>query len=106
MVKTVSFAALAWVCAATSVMAAEHVIMQKNKAFSAANLSIQPGDSIVFKNDDDVTHNVFSNSTGFQFNLKMQAPGTSAGYTFKEAGKAEVRCVIHPQMKLMVDVNK
>jgi plastocyanin len=55
----------------SAVRAGEHVVQQKNKNFSAAELTLKPGDSIVFKNDDDVVHNVFANSKDFQFNLKL-----------------------------------
>jgi plastocyanin len=98
-----SLAALLWM---NSSMAAEHAVLQKNKLFSVAEITVKPGDTIVFKNDDDVAHNVFSSSAGFQFNLKMQPPGSSASFTFENEGKAEVRCVMHPTMKLMVDVKK
>src|SRR5205823_13979047 len=49
-----------------------HVITQKDKAFSVAELTAKSGDTIVFKNDDDVAHNVFSQTPGFEFNAKTQ----------------------------------
>jgi len=84
--------------------AAEHAVIQKNSAFSIAEMKINPGDSIVFKNDDTVPHNVFSSSKAFQFSTNVQLPGNSATVTFKQPGTVEVRCVIHPAMKLVVDV--
>ena len=86
--------------------AAEHAITQKNSMFSEAEMKIKPGDSIVFKNDDTVPHNVFSASKAFQFNSNVQLPGQSATIPFKQPGSIEVRCVIHPNMKLMVEVKK
>jgi hypothetical protein len=59
---------------------------------------------IVCKNDDDVTHNVFSQTSGFEFNSKTQAPGAEASVSFDKAGTVEVRCAIHPQMKAIVHV--
>lgn len=86
--------------------AAEHVIAQKNSAFSEAEIKIKPGDSIVFKNEDSVPHNVFSATKGFQFNSNVQLPNEAATIPFKQTGTIEVRCVIHPNMKLMVEVKK
>ena len=85
-------------------VAADHVVSQKNKAFSEAKLTVRAGEKVVFKNDDAVPHNVFSGSTGHAFNLKTQAPGTESHTTFEKAGTVEVRCAFHPAMKLTVTV--
>jgi plastocyanin len=90
----------------TSSIAAEHVVFQKNKVFSVTEITVKSGDTMVFKNDDDVAHNVFSTAKDFPFNLKMQPPGTSASISFEREGKFEIRCVMHPGMKLMVEVKK
>jgi len=85
-------------------MAAEHTIGQKNKEFSQAEITVKPGDAVVFANDDEVTHNVFSNSPCCKFNLKTQAPGDKSSVTFEKEGTVEVRCAIHPKMKLTIHV--
>ena len=85
---------------------AEHTIMQANKTFSQSEITIKAGDKVVFKNDDQVTHNVFSTSKGFEFNLKTQAPGASAAVPFNGEGTAEIRCAIHPKMKLIVNIKR
>ena len=87
-------------------LAEERQISQKDRAFSQTEITIQPGDSIVFKNLDDVTHNVFSITPGMEFDLRRQAPGSSSRVPFNRAGVAEVRCSIHPKMKLVVIVRK
>ena len=89
-----------------SAPAAERTITQSNKTFSEAEITIKPGDKVVFKNDDQVTHNVFSTSKGFEFNLKTQGPGTAASVPFSAEGTAEIRCTIHPKMKLIVNVKR
>jgi plastocyanin len=89
-----------------SAEAAEHVVVQKNKSFSVAEITIKPGDTIVFKNEDDVVHNVFSVTKGVEFNTNIQSPGQTATFTFPNEGKVEVRCVMHPTMKLVVNVKK
>ena len=49
-------------------------------------------------------YNVFSSTEGFRFNMKRQPPGASAGVPFMTRGTAQIRCVIHPGMKLTVVV--
>ena len=81
-----------------------HVITQKNKQFQPANLVVGVGDSVSFINDDLVTHNVFSRTDGFSFNLKLQSPGKVHAVPFTAPGTVEVRCAFHPTMKLKVVV--
>lgn len=86
--------------------AADHEISQKDKAFSAATLKIRAGDRVIFKNDDEITHNVFSTTKGSEFNLRAQAPHTSAPVTFANEGVVEIRCAFHTKMKLAIVVAK
>ncbi len=79
-----------------------HVITQKNKQFYPADVVVGIGDSLSFINDDLVTHNVFSRTDGFAFNLKLQSPGKVHAVPFAAPGTAEVRCAFHPTMKLKV----
>ncbi len=82
----------------------EHVITQQDKAFSTTEITIKPGDKLVFKNSDEVVHNVFSVSKDNPFTIKVQQPGESTPVWFTNAGVTEVRCSIHPKMKLLVTV--
>ena len=84
----------------------QHTIVQKDRTFSAATLTVKVGDSVVFKNDDNITHNVYSNSRGLEFNTKAQAPGSSNEVVMKTEGTAEVFCAFHPRMKLTITVTK
>lgn len=79
-------------------------VNQADKKFSTTELTINKGDTIVFKNDDPFTHNVFSQSPGIAFELKVQKPGESSEIVFAREGTGEVRCAIHPQMKLKLTV--
>src|SRR5271155_615042 len=92
--------------AASLGFAGQFEITQKDRAFSQTKLTIKPGDTIVFKNIDEVTHNVFSVSPGMEFDIRRQAPGGSSRVEFSKEGVAEVRCSIHPKMKLIVTVKK
>jgi plastocyanin len=104
--KSLSAAGLLLVVLSGGVRAAGHEVEQKDKAFSVATLTIRSGDTIVFINRDQVTHNVFSTAKGNEFNLRAQAPGTSASMKLNGEGTIVVRCAFHPKMKLIVAVKK
>ncbi len=89
---------------AIPLLAANHEISQQDRHFSQTEITIKTGDTISFKNDDEVTHNVFSTTPGMEFDLHRQAPGASSTIPFNKAGDAEVDCSIHPRMKLLVHV--
>lgn len=100
------FAVIAGLIAGTTVaFAAEHTIGQKGKVFSETSLKIKRGETLVFVNDDNVTHNVLSNSAGNQFNLGALGPGNSTPVTFDKAGEVLVVCAIHPTMKMTVTIS-
>lgn len=82
----------------------DHVIVQRDKTFSEPRITLRAGDRIVFKNEDSVSHNVFSRSPGSEFEVKAQLPGQVSPVSFEKPGEAEVRCAIHPSMKLNVTV--
>jgi plastocyanin len=98
--------AVAAAAAVVCVEAAAHSVSQKGKAFAPATLAVKAGETLTFRNDDDVTHNAFSTSKGNEFNSKVQLPGNASSVTFKEAGTVDVRCAFHPKMKLTVVVSK
>lgn len=80
------------------------VVSQKAKAFSADSIEISVGDSIVFKNDDETSHNVFSVTVDQNFNGGITKPGAEIRRKFDVPGELEVRCAIHPKMKLKIKV--
>lgn len=81
-----------------------HRVEQKNREFSTQTIQLKPGESIEFCNVDDVMHNVFSRSPANAFKIKTQSPGQTTVVEFNEVGVTEVRCAIHPTMKLIVTV--
>lgn len=98
---------LAGVIAAYSLAhAAEVAIDQVNQKFSVSSLSIKAGDTVHYKNGDDVTHNI--NVTGPEGDTEdkgLQKPGEIITETFSKAGEYDVRCSIHPKMHMKVTVN-
>ena len=93
------------VCLMGSAHAAEYRVSQDGKVFSSTDMTLRPGDQIIFVNNDSVAHNVFSRSAGAKFET-IQRPGESSTVSFQSEGVAEVRCVFHPKMKLTVQVKK
>ena len=80
----------------------EHVISQKGKKYRPGEISIEVGDTVTFINDDKTRHNVFSRSPGHEFKIKKQKPGARDSIAFDSAGSVDVRCAIHPKMKLTI----
>src|SRR5262245_14949640 len=100
-------AALALALAATAVGGDGKIVKveQKDKQFTQTEIRVRRGDTVTFANSDTVMHNVYSISPGNQFEIKTQLPGKESDVQFKNAGVAEVRCAIHPNMKLKVNVD-
>ncbi len=81
------------------------VVGQKDRAFVVPQIRIHPGDTIRFDNDDDFGHQVFVQSPGFAFDSDETDPGDHVDVRFPAAGHYQVRCHIHPKMRLDVDVH-
>lgn len=88
----------------TLAVATEHKVTQKGQQFSPQTLKVKVGDEVVFLNDDAGTHNVFSESAANKFDLKAQRPGASTRVSFPAPGRVDVRCAIHPAMRMTVEV--
>jgi plastocyanin len=85
-----------------SVAPSTHAVAQRGKRFDPVVLYVAVGDSIVFRNDDDVAHNIFSQTVGATFDLRTQKPGVVSGVVVPKAGTIEVRCAFHPTMRMML----
>lgn len=84
--------------------AAQHKIGQKGRIFSPGTLTVKAGDSLLFQNDDDVTHHVYSATKGQEFDLATMPPGEKASHTFAGKGRVDVRCGLHAGMRLVITV--
>jgi plastocyanin len=86
--------------------AAEQAIDQVNQKFSVSSAEIKTGDSLKFTNHDDVSHNInVIDDDGNAEDQGIQKPGEVISKTFDKAGKFEIRCAIHPRMKMSVKVD-
>ena len=97
---------LALVLPAGLALCADIAVDQKDRKFSKTEVTVKPGDTLTFQNSDDVAHNVFSATPGLEFEIHRQAPGEKSTITFQKEGAVEVRCSIHPRMKMTVTVKK
>ena len=84
-------------------------IGQKNKTFVLDNkaveaITVNPGDTIHFMNNDPWFHNIFSLTQTKTFDLGSYPQGESRPVTFNDKGNYEIECAIHPNMFLEVIV--
>ena len=96
--------AVAITMASGIVKAAEYTISQKGKQFSVTTLSAQVGDTVVFDNDDKFAHNIYSETPGFEFDFRKQMPGEKDTLVLDKAVVFDVKCAIHPRMKMTISV--
>jgi plastocyanin len=76
-------------------------VIQKGRAFRPAEITISSGTTVTFTNDDAYLHQIYVNGL---FDSEEKAPGENLNETFPQAGTFQVRCHIHPTMKMAVHV--
>jgi plastocyanin len=81
-----------------------HTVAQEQRKFSVSQLEIAVGDTVDFPNKDDFFHNVYSLSPSKVFDLGSYTKGSSKKVVFDKPGEIEVRCAIHPEMKMKIIV--
>jgi plastocyanin len=86
-------------------LAADVPVDQVGQKFSPNTISVKVGDTIHFKNGDDVTHNIqVTNPDDDNDDKGLQKPGEEIAQLFDKAGTYTIHCAIHPRMKMIVDV--
>lgn len=73
-----------------------------NLAFDPAQITIQPGATVVWTNDDSVPHTVTANDGAFDSGIFD--PGANFSWTFDQPGSFAYACQLHPQMQGTVTV--
>jgi cytochrome c peroxidase len=90
---------------ASAASASDIYVDQVHQHFSKTALTVKPGDTVYFKNEDAVTHDIRITAPDGSVNDRgLQKPGVDIVYTFKSPGVYHVGCGIHPSMKLIVTV--
>lgn len=80
------------------------VLDQRNLMFYPQVLAIQRGTTVLFPNNDDVYHNVFSYSNPKQFDLGRYPKGQFRSVQFNEQGVVRLYCDIHAHMNAIIIV--
>jgi plastocyanin len=98
--------ALPTLCAALAAPAAQVTVDQVKEKFTQDALSLKIGDTVQFTNSDPVKHNLtVVTPDEDSSDLGTEAPGTKVSYTPAKAGTYDVRCSIHPKMKMKIKVD-
>lgn len=84
--------------------AGETIVAQREITFVPERIDVKVGSTVVFVNDDRFGHNVYSETPGADFDIGRQPAGQRTPVVFRRAGTFEVRCRIHPKMRLEVAV--
>ncbi|MEO1310518.1 MAG: hypothetical protein AAFV51_06055 [Pseudomonadota bacterium] len=79
-------------------------ISQKDRRFAPGALTIRPMQTVRVLNDDRFIHHVYFETARGEFDSGDQRPGETVVLKFPGVGAYEVRCAIHPKMRLKVDV--
>ena len=88
---------------ASAVWAAEHEVQIFKYAYTPAELTIKPGDTVTWLNvEKRVSHSVVFSATGEE--SERFFPGEQWSRTFDQAGRFDYRCGPHPEMKGVVIV--
>jgi plastocyanin len=78
-------------------------MVQKDYQFMPGTLAVQKGSKIVFPNQDDDYHHVFSYSKTKEFDVGRYRKGeTTPSVTFDKAGIVRVGCEIHEHMRACI----
>ena len=88
--------------AEASAPAAAAAVHIANFTFSPATISVRPGTTVTWTNDDDIPHTVVA--TNGAFRSKVLDSGEHFSFTFAKAGEFNYFCSIHPHMTGIVIV--
>lgn len=83
-----------------------HIIDTRSKTYIPGYLTVKVGDTLVFKNNDSIKHNVFSSSGKNTFDLGTYGYNREKNYTVAHDGIIKVYCNIHPEMALFVSASQ
>jgi plastocyanin len=105
MLKSLATAAviLGYFVAVPLANAATVAVTINNYTFMPAKITVHPGDTVTWTNQDSIPHTATS-LDGKTFDSGAIDPDASWSYTFAKAGTYPYRCSIHPDMQGEVDV--
>ena len=75
--------------------------------FTKSSVVIPRGATMHFHNSDDVIHNIMTiDEDDEPEDRGLQKPGETIAASFEKPGTYQVRCAIHPKMKMVVKVTE
>jgi plastocyanin len=80
----------------TPTLAAEVVVSVDNFTFSPQTVTVHPGDTIVWKNHDDIPHSVVAAGV---FKSRVLDTDETFSLRFDKAGSIDYFCGLHPHMQ-------
>ena len=101
MLRTLLTAAV--LLAAPLAQAAGTTVTINNYTFTPGTVTVHPGDTVTWNNQDSVPHTATS-LDGVSFDSAAIVPGAKWSFTFKAPGTYKYHCAIHPDMQGEVDV--
>lgn len=106
LVRTVLIALLAFPAGVLARSASDDIltISQKRRTYAPTEVTIKAGDKIRIVNDDIFLHHAYVDSDLLRYDSGSMDEGESRDITFDDPGQYQVRCAIHPRMKLDVTV--
>jgi plastocyanin len=90
----------------TAALAEDHRIHISHLEFDPpAVVEASVGDRLVFENRSEITHNLYvTDKDGRMTYLDTQVPGVTRIATLTQSGPTQVRCWIHPIIRMDLDV--
>jgi plastocyanin len=79
-------------------------LVTRSKALVPHVVAVPAGSTIAFPNDDPISHNLFSLSSGNSFDLGLYRKGAGKTHKFDNPGTVNVYCNVHPNMSAVVHV--
>lgn len=77
-------------------------VSMHNFAFDPATITVNKGDTVIWQNNDSVTHHVAADDGSFD--LGGQSGGVTVKFTFTKTGMFNYHCTIHTAMAGVVIV--
>jgi plastocyanin len=84
--------------------AASFELTTRGKTLTPHVLIVPAGSTVAFPNEDPISHNLFSLSSGNDFDLGLYRSGVRKSHTFTTAGIVNVYCNVHPNMSAVIHV--
>lgn len=79
-----------------------YVVLMKDMTFQPAELTVNRGDTIVWKNEDFVPHSATARDTSWD--SKAINADSSWRFVAEKSGRHDYYCVFHPTMRGTIDV--